>query len=223
MSLFLPIAVIVSVTLLFFVLSIIGGMWIKARALSYSDTPKPRRRYKVVIPHTYSPKYRTLSGWKAAIPERGKTLMKKAEELARKRGLPIFLPVGAITVPGSKESEASIYRGYLIDNLGFKGGIIVSDNPDARDTRTCVLDMCSFVSERSAAPALVLATRAHMPRIARLLKEVGGKSDCFELVAVDCSFRYYIWEFWMYIADMGALRPGSRTRKILLNVMGRKA
>lgn len=228
MTLFLISAMVFLLFLLFLIVSVAGGIWIGVKALPFNTMPRQGRRYRLLTIHTYSPK-----GWffgrRIKIPARGRAVSKRGIELAHQLNIAIFLPVGAVTVPGSGQSEADIYARYLTTDEGGDNGteIFTSKNRAAKDTRSSLQEVLGVAKNAQLLPLLMIATRAHLPRIARLLEErrgIGGLNENdIDLVAVECSFRHYIWEFWMYMADIYFLRPGSGTRRLVLNLMGRRA
>lgn len=210
---------------LFLVLSLSGGVWIDIKAMSFSARSKQDRFYRLITIHTYSPKS-WFFGRSIRIPARGSSVAKRGVELARRYTLPIFLPVGAVTVPGTGKSEAKIYAEYLAKDNLTGVDILTSKNPAAKDTRSSLQEVAAVAKKDHFLPLLMVATRAHLPRIDRLLREMKDAGefgeDDVDLVAVENSLRHSIWEFWMYAADIHLLRPGSRTRRLILNVMGRK-
>jgi len=215
------------VFLLFLVVSAAGATWIGLKAFPFGFMPRQGRPYRLLIIHTYSPKY-WFFGWKTKIPARGEAVAKRGVELARQLRVAIFLPVGAVTVPGSGLSEADIYAKYLTEDEEADAGtdIFTSKNPAAKDTRSSLKEARAIAKNAQLLPLLMLATRAHLPRIARLLQEMkdtgGFGDDDIDLIAVECSPRYYLWEFCMYVADIHLLRPGSLFRRFVLNLMGRR-
>lgn len=200
--------------------------WNEGLISGSNDVAKQGRLYRLITIHTYSPKS-WFFGRSIRIPARGSAVAKRGVELARYYTLPIFLPVAAVTVPGTRKSEAEIYAEYLAKDRLTGVNIFTSKNPAAKDTRGSLQEVAAVAKEDRLVPLLMVATRAHLPRIDRLLQEMKDTGefdeDGVDLAAVECSFRHYVWEFWMYVADIHLLRPGSWARRLVLNAVGRRA